>query len=181
VPQDEAVVSVREAVPGVDLECNRRRLFRRGLRLEFLTVGWNIIEGSTGVAAALAAGSVGLRGFGIDSLIESASGAVPIWRLGAERRMRDASSVKRIERRAQRLVAASLLVLAVYNHREAILRLSSGERPGMSRVGIGVFRACGGEAMADLHLTNRFEFDRRFEQGRHFFFGPCRRRDAQRV
>ena len=136
--QEEAVVSVREAVPRVDSEHNRSSLLRRGLHLEFFTVGWNVIEGLIGVAAALASGSVALLGFGIDSFIESASGAVLIWRLGAERRTRDAASVERIERRAQRLVAVSLLVLAVYIALDAILRLSSGERPRVSRVGIAV-------------------------------------------
>lgn len=37
---------------------------RRGLRLEYLTVGWNVVEGVVSVAAALAAGSVALLGFG---------------------------------------------------------------------------------------------------------------------
>jgi len=37
------------------------------LRLEYLTVGWNVVEGLVSVAAALIAGSVALLGFGIDS------------------------------------------------------------------------------------------------------------------
>lgn len=43
----------------------RAQLLRRGLRLEYLTVGWNIAEGLIAIAAALAAGSVALLGFGI--------------------------------------------------------------------------------------------------------------------
>ncbi|MBA2633383.1 MAG: hypothetical protein H0U86_10360, partial [Chloroflexi bacterium] len=50
---------------------SRPALLRRGLRLEYLTVGWNIVEGIVAVAAALAAGSVALLGFGIDSFVES--------------------------------------------------------------------------------------------------------------
>ena len=61
----------------------RAALLRRGLHLEYLTVGWNVIEGVIAIAAAAAAGSVALLGFGLDSFIESASGGVLIWRLRA--------------------------------------------------------------------------------------------------
>jgi hypothetical protein len=43
-------------------------LDRRALRLEYLAVGWSIVEGVVAIVAALAAGSVALLGFGIDSL-----------------------------------------------------------------------------------------------------------------
>jgi divalent metal cation (Fe/Co/Zn/Cd) transporter len=62
----------------------RRSALRHGLRLEYLTVGWNLVEGVVAVAAAIAAGSVALLGFGVDSFVESASGGVLIWRLRRE-------------------------------------------------------------------------------------------------
>ncbi len=49
-------------------------------------LGWNVIEGVVAIAAAALARSVALLGFGIDSFVESASGAVLVWRLLAERR-----------------------------------------------------------------------------------------------
>ena len=52
---------------------DRPRLLARALRLEYVTVGWNIVEGLVGIAAAAASGSVALLGFGIDSFVESAS------------------------------------------------------------------------------------------------------------
>lgn len=55
------------------------------LRLEYLTVGWNCVEGTIAIAAALGAGSIALLGFGVDSFVESTSGAILIWRLLAER------------------------------------------------------------------------------------------------
>ena len=64
----------------------RRRLLQNALRLEYLTVGWNVLEGIIAVAAAVAAGSVALLGFGLDSFVESASGTVLVWRLHAERK-----------------------------------------------------------------------------------------------
>ena len=44
----------------------RPGLLRRALRLEYLTVGWNIVEGTIAITAGLASGSVALLGFGID-------------------------------------------------------------------------------------------------------------------
>jgi hypothetical protein len=45
---------------------DRQHLLRRGLRLEYLTVGWNIAEGVMAVGAGVLAGSIALIGFGVD-------------------------------------------------------------------------------------------------------------------
>jgi divalent metal cation (Fe/Co/Zn/Cd) transporter len=116
----------------------RASLLRRGLRLEYLTVGWNLVEGVVAVAAALAAGSVALLGFGIDSFVESASGSVLIWRLLAERRALDHEAIERLERRAERLVAWSLFLLAAYLTVDALLTLWNQERPEASPAGIAI-------------------------------------------
>jgi cation diffusion facilitator family transporter len=118
---------------------SRRALLDRGLRLEYLTVGWNLIEGAVGIIAALAAGSVALLGFGIDSFVESASGSVLVWRLRAEASGdRDEETIERIERRAERLVAVSFLLLAAYIVFDAITTLLSQERPAASPIGLAV-------------------------------------------
>lgn len=117
---------------------SRAPLLRRALRLEYLTVGWNIAEGLIAVAAGLAAGSVALLGFGIDSFVESASGSVLVWRLHAERRASDLERVEQVERRAQRLVAASLGLLALYIAWDSVTSLLAGERPEPSAVGIAL-------------------------------------------
>src|SRR2546429_8962096 len=57
---------------------------RRGVALEAVTIGYNALEGIIAIAAGLAAGSVALTGFGIDSVIEVTSGALLWWRLRAE-------------------------------------------------------------------------------------------------
>jgi hypothetical protein len=54
---------------------------RQGRRLEYFTLGWNLIEAVVGIGAGLIAGSIALVGFGVDSIIESFSGASPLWRL----------------------------------------------------------------------------------------------------
>lgn len=108
----------------------------RALRLEYLTVGWNLIEGSIAVAAALVASSIALLGFGIDSFVESASAGVLIWRLRAEARSADHAAVERLDRRAHRLVGISLFLLAAYIAFDAGMALWQRERPSASMVGI---------------------------------------------
>jgi cation diffusion facilitator family transporter len=115
---------------------SRSDQLRRALRLEYLTVGWNLVEGVVAVGAALAAGSVALLGFGVDSFVESASGTVLIWRLLAERRAVDHEHIERIERRAQVLVATSLVALAVFIAVDAVRALWTQDEPQTSVVGI---------------------------------------------
>ncbi len=117
---------------------DRPAALRRGLRLEYLTVGWNIVEGLVAVGAALAAGSVALLGFGIDSFVESASGGILIWRLLAERTRGDAEAIELVERRAQKLVALSLFGLATYIVFDSLKTLLLQEHPEPSAVGIAV-------------------------------------------
>jgi cation diffusion facilitator family transporter len=120
-------------------DTERDALLTRGLRLELLTVGWNLVEGLVAILAALASGSIALLGFGVDSAIESVSGAVLLWRLDAERRgPADEEAIERIERRAERLVGISFFVLAAYVTFDAISSLLSGERPEPSILGIAV-------------------------------------------
>ncbi|MDE0376298.1 MAG: cation transporter [bacterium] len=116
----------------------RKRLLRRALRLEWLTVGWNAVEGIIAVAAAMAAGSVALLGFGIDSFVETVSGAVILWRIAAERRSRDPERIDRVEGIARRGVALSLWLLALYVAADATVALVSGERPSASAVGVAL-------------------------------------------
>ena len=114
----------------------RPDLLARGLFLEYLTIGWNIVEGVVAISAAVAAGSVALLGFGIDSFIECASGGVLIWRLRSETAGIDERAIERLEHRAERLVAVSFVLLASYIVFDAILALWNRDRPDASAVGI---------------------------------------------
>jgi divalent metal cation (Fe/Co/Zn/Cd) transporter len=118
---------------------SRPRLLARALHLEYLTVGWNVIEGVIAVTAALAAGSVALLGFGIDSFVETISGLVLIWRLRREATgTLDEEAIEAIERRAERLVGASFFLLAAYITFDAITTLLAQEKPEASPVGIAL-------------------------------------------
>ena len=118
----------------------RDALLNKARRLEYLTVGWNVVEGAVAVAAGLAAGSVALLGFGLDSFVESTSGLILLWRLAKEQRSADASAdeIEQLDRRAHRLVGATLILLAVYITADSIMALWNGERPGASFVGLAL-------------------------------------------
>jgi cation diffusion facilitator family transporter len=115
----------------------RATLVRRGLLLEYFTVGWNVLEGIIAIAAGVASGSVALVAFGIDSFVETISGVVLIWRLRSEERGElDAEALERLERRAELLVGAAFMVLAAYVAFESVRTLIAGEAPSASPVGI---------------------------------------------
>ena len=110
---------------------------KRGLQLEYLTVGWNVLEGIIAVGAGLAAGSIALIGFGVDSFVETISGAVIIWRLMAETRgQHDGEAIERVEQRAERFVGIAFLLLAAYVAFEAVRSLINQDAPDASPVGI---------------------------------------------
>jgi divalent metal cation (Fe/Co/Zn/Cd) transporter len=116
----------------------RTDLVSHGLALEYLTVGWNIIEGAVSIAAAVAAGSVALLGFGVDSVVETTSGLILIWRLRAERRARDLEEIERLDQRAHKLVGLSLFLLGAYIVIDASKTLITRQRPEPTMVGIAV-------------------------------------------
>jgi divalent metal cation (Fe/Co/Zn/Cd) transporter len=116
----------------------RDTLLARGLRLEYLTVGWNVIEGLVAIALAAPAGSVALLGFGVDSFVESASGAVLVWRLRAESKAQDKEAIERLDRRAHRLVGASFFLLAAFIAADAVWTFATGETPHPTLGGIAL-------------------------------------------
>ena len=112
---------------------DRADLLRRGRTLELFTILWNSAEGLVSVTLGLIAGSIALVGFGIDSFIETGSGAVLLWRLQTRR---DAESAERAEATALRLVGASLLALAAYVTYDSMATLIRRDAPEASLPGI---------------------------------------------
>jgi len=106
-PLSEA--SLLSAAPGPP----RRDLVARGFRLEYATIAWMLIEAVIAIWSGLAAASVCLLAFGIDSVIELLSAGVLLWRLTAELRHGQAVG-ERVERTASRIGGALLLALAAY-------------------------------------------------------------------
>jgi cation diffusion facilitator family transporter len=112
---------------------DRAAFVRRGLRLEYLTLGWNSLEALIAIGAGLIAGSIALVGFGFDSVVECASGVVLVWRLRTDN---DIHGRERVERISIRLVGVSFLLLAAYVAYEAIERLLHRKAPEHSLLGI---------------------------------------------
>lgn len=111
----------------------RERLLRRARLLAYAGIGWHVVEFAIALGAGLAASSIALVGFGVDSLIEALAGGVVVWLFAARR-----AGSARAERRAQQIIAASFLLLAVYIGVEAIRALIGGDEPSASWVGIGL-------------------------------------------
>ena len=108
-------------------------LRRRGLWLEYVTIGWNVIEGVVAVGAGLATTSIALVGFGFDSMIEVAAASVVVWQFRAE--LRGGVDEDR-ERRALKMIAVTFLLLAGYVTFEAVRNLLTAEVAEPSMVGI---------------------------------------------
>jgi divalent metal cation (Fe/Co/Zn/Cd) transporter len=107
---------------------------RRGMRLEYVTIGWNSLEALIAIVSGLIAGSIALVGFGFDSVIEISSGAMLLWRLRAEH----TEGREHAERVAVRVVGVTFLLLSAYVTYEAVTTLLHREAPERSLPGIGL-------------------------------------------
>src|SRR4051812_11783417 len=114
--------------PGVD---RHLRLARRARLLSWLSLAWMTVEGAVAILAGLAAGSIALIGFGLDSAIEGFASVVIVWRFTGSRIFSEAA-----ETRAQKLVAIQFFLLAPYVTVESIRALVNGDRPDETLVGI---------------------------------------------
>jgi divalent metal cation (Fe/Co/Zn/Cd) transporter len=110
---------------------DRARLGRRAQWLAGASVAYNVLEAIVAVAAGLAAGSVALVGFGLDSVVEVSSGLIILWQF--RHRMPESR-----ERRAMRLMALAFFALAAYVTVESVRALFFGGEPDASPVGIGL-------------------------------------------
>jgi divalent metal cation (Fe/Co/Zn/Cd) transporter len=125
-------VSAPLLLPGPSV---RHRALRRARTLNRLTIGWNVVEGVVALAAGIAAGSVSLIGFGLDSAVEVSTSLVLAWRLAQERR---GGCMAGFDRRATRLIAYCFAALALYVGAEAVGQLAAREQPDASPVGIAI-------------------------------------------
>ena len=123
------------------MEQSRLSDVQAGVRVEVMTVGWMVIEMAVSIAAGIAAGSVLLIAFGIDSLIELVSGGMLLWRLMVEAHGGQPQKVERAEHLSKWVVSVSLALLSVYVLASALYGLISGTRPDTSIAGIAVSAA----------------------------------------
>lgn len=104
--------------------------------LSWLSLVYMGAEGAIAITAAVAAGSVALLGFGLDSAIEGLASVIVIWRFTGPRTLSVTA-----EARAQKAVAVTFFLLAPYIAYDAITTLLAGDRPDTSFIGIGLATA----------------------------------------
>ena len=114
---------------------DRSALVRQGLLLNWVTIGYNLVEAIVSVAAGLVSGSVALVSFGVDSGIEVTSSLAAHWRLRADS---DPERRERVERLTHRIIGASFLALAAYVVVESVTTLWQRDAPEASPVGLAI-------------------------------------------
>jgi cation diffusion facilitator family transporter len=110
-------------------------LNKRALALSYFTIGYNVIEFILSFIAGLLAGSVALIGFGLDSLVESLSASIMVWRFSKHGKISEEEE-KLVEKRAEKLVDLTFIILAGYILYESIEKLIKNETPEPSLLGI---------------------------------------------
>lgn len=116
----------------------RAPLLRRAIRLEVLTIAWNVIEAAVAIGAGWLAGSVALVGFGLDSIIETVAASAVYRRFRAEMKGASEEEAEAHEGRALRIVGITFFVLALYILYEAGSTLWLREPPDRSPIGIAL-------------------------------------------
>jgi divalent metal cation (Fe/Co/Zn/Cd) transporter len=112
---------------------DREALVARARRLEYLTIAWNSFEAAVALISGILAGSVALVGFGLDSVIETASAVILLWRLGIDHNVEHREHAERTARRA---VGICFLLLAAYVAAESIRALWIQAQPERTIAGM---------------------------------------------
>jgi cation diffusion facilitator family transporter len=110
-------------------------LHKRALLLSYFSMAYNIIEFILSIIAGFLSNSIALIGFGLDSLVESLSAGIMIWRFRKHGRI-SKEEEERIEKKAEKLVGYTFLILAAYILYESIDKLVTSEIPDPSLFGI---------------------------------------------
>jgi divalent metal cation (Fe/Co/Zn/Cd) transporter len=118
------------AVPGHRLQ----RALRPAVAAEWFTIGWMLVEAAVALVAGVAAGSIALTGFGIDSVIELAAAFLVLRRLLHYRR--SGSADEATERRVLRYIAYGFFALAAYVVIDGLIALLSRSHPEHSPAGL---------------------------------------------
>lgn len=115
-----------------------RTLLQWARLAQWLTVGWMVIEGVVAIGAGIAAHSVALTAFGVDSGIELFSSLVVLRRLLQRSESEERGSMTGGERSATKLVGFALYGLIAYIALSAGVALVFRFEPSASLPGIGL-------------------------------------------
>jgi divalent metal cation (Fe/Co/Zn/Cd) transporter len=110
-------------------------LHAKALKLSYITVGYNIVECIVSIIAGFIAGSTALLGFGSDSLVESLSGTIMIWRF-RKHGLVSIDEEDSIEKKATFFVGITFFIFGFYILYESIRKLFVADKPEPSLIGI---------------------------------------------
>lgn len=113
------------------------KLYKKALNLEYFTVGYNVLEAFFSMLFGAEAGSIALIGFGLDSIVESLSGIILIWRLRKHNVAPEEEEITS-EKKAIRFVAVTFFLLGAYVLYESAKKLIFAEVPAPSLPGIAI-------------------------------------------
>ena len=111
------------------------KLYKKALHLEYFTVSYNMIEAIVSIVFGRIANSIALVGFGLDSIVESMSGFVLIWRLRKHKKI-SKEEEEGIEKRAMKFVAMTFFILGLYVLFQSVKKMVLKEIPDPSLPGI---------------------------------------------
>jgi divalent metal cation (Fe/Co/Zn/Cd) transporter len=114
---------------------DRPQFLRQALTVQRFLVGYNILEGLIAIGSGLAAGSIALIGFGLDSFIEVVAASMVVWRLAHQGSVAEETAK---ERRALLVVGVTFFLLAGYVLYEAGSTLVKRHPPDVSIIGIAL-------------------------------------------
>ena len=114
-------------------EQSRSALVMSGKHLEYFTIIWHLLEGAISLVAGLVSGSLSLVGFGVDSLIELASGVAVWWRMAVDDKVEHR---ERNEKLALQLIGGSFIALAGYLIFESVVSFVKQKAPEPSVPGL---------------------------------------------
>jgi divalent metal cation (Fe/Co/Zn/Cd) transporter len=103
----------------------------RAIRLEYFTVTWNAVEIMVSIVAGIMAQSIALIVFGLDSVMEVASGLALLWRFKQQR-----LEEEQADSRAAKIVGITFFLLSAYAGVEAARDLYFHHAPESSVPGM---------------------------------------------
>ncbi len=102
-------------------------LLRRGIWLEYATLGWNVVGTVIILIAAVRTSSAALTGFGLDSAIEIFASVVVVWQLKGLEQGRESLALK--------LIGTAFIILAIYVLVQSVWTLLANAHPAPSPLG----------------------------------------------
>jgi divalent metal cation (Fe/Co/Zn/Cd) transporter len=127
-PRAEAEADGRTRAALISCVMQSTALLRRGLWLEFVTLGWNVVGTVIILIAAAGTGSAALAGFGLDSAIEIFASLVVVWQLKGLEQDRENLALK--------LIDTAFIALTIYVLVQSVWTLLANAHPAPSPLGI---------------------------------------------